>query len=407
MNDIETVSEAACGDIDAARSELVDLCGRLVAAPSVNPPGRTAEVAAVVRDYLSGHGLETKIVKADDEAPNLVGQVGGGSFGRHVVFNAHMDTMEAGDESAWSVPVFQLSKAEGRLYGLGMGNMKGALAAMCLATVALHRRRDTWRGRLSMTAVSDEVMFGERGALYLLKNRPDLAGDFMISGEGPGFMDFAVAEKGLLWVDIEVKGPSGHSSRALAGSTAVMKLAALLARLDGINALYATPPAELTGVTGGEDNLGLRVSLNAGNIAAGTVRSQIATRARAQLDIRLPPGISVEDIEERIRRACAGDADIAITLTKAWNANWAALQNPLVLELAAAAQVVRGMKPNYVVRLPGSDARRWRDLGVPSVCYGPQPTLSAGIDDYAIEQDVVDCAKIYTRTALKLMSLKA
>jgi succinyl-diaminopimelate desuccinylase len=56
------------------------------------------------------------------------------------------------------------------------------------------------------------------------------------------------------------------------------------------------------------------------------------------------------------------------------------------------------------VRLPGSDARRWRDLGVPSVCYGPQPMLSAGIDDYANEQDVVDCAKIYARTALRLMS---
>ena len=48
---------------------------------------------------------------------------------------------------------------------------------------------------------------------------------------------------------------------------------------------------ELTGVTGGDGNLGLRVSLNAGNLAAGTVRSQIATRARSQLDIRLPPGI--------------------------------------------------------------------------------------------------------------------
>ena len=64
-----------------------------------------------------------------------------------------------------------------------------------------------------MTAVSDEVMFGERGAVFLLKSRPDLAGDFMISGEGPGFMDFAVAEKGLLWIDIEAVGPSGHSSR--------------------------------------------------------------------------------------------------------------------------------------------------------------------------------------------------
>jgi succinyl-diaminopimelate desuccinylase len=405
MNDIQALADTVCGDIDAARGELVGLCEKLVAAPSVNPPGRTTEVAAVVRTYLSGHGLMTETVKVDDEAPNVVARVDGQSSGRHVVFNAHMDTMEAGNESAWSVPVFKLSKADGRLYGLGMGNMKGALAAMCLATTVLYRRRNAWRGRLSMTAVSDEVMFGERGAVLLLKSRPDLSGDFMISGEGPGFMDFAVAEKGLLWIDIEVKGPAGHSSRALAGSTAVMKLAALLARLDAINDLYATPPAELKGITGGDGNLGLRVSLNAGNLAAGTVRSQIATDARSQLDIRLPPGISAKGIEERIRAACAGDPNISVAVTKAWDANWAALQNPLVLELAAAVKAVRGDKPNYVVRLPGSDARRWRDLSVPAVCYGPQPTLSAGIDDYANEQDIVDCAKIYARTALKLMSL--
>ena len=103
MSDIKTLTDktladAVCGDIDAARGELVDLCGRLVAAPSVNPPGRTAEVAAVVRGYLSGHGLVTETVKADDEAPNVVSQVDGHSSGRHVVFNAHMDTMEAGDE---------------------------------------------------------------------------------------------------------------------------------------------------------------------------------------------------------------------------------------------------------------------------------------------------------------------
>jgi succinyl-diaminopimelate desuccinylase len=41
---------------------------------------------------------------------------------------------------------------------------------------------------------------------------------------------------------------------------------------------------------------------------------------------------------------------------------------------------------------------------VPAVCYGPQPDLSAGIDDYAYEQDVVDCAKVYARTALMLMN---
>ena len=137
-----------------------------------------------------------------------------------------------------------------------MGNMKGALAAMCLATAVLNRHRDAWNGRLTMTAVSDEVMFGERGSVFLLRERPDVAGDFLISGEGPGFMGLAVAEKGLLWLDIEARAAGGHASCALRGETAVMKLAALLARLDVINETYATLPRELVGVTGGEGQSG-------------------------------------------------------------------------------------------------------------------------------------------------------
>jgi succinyl-diaminopimelate desuccinylase len=403
MSSVSEFAETVDREIDAAREELVGLCGRLVAAGSANPPGRTADVAEVVRGFLAQHQIATEIIAADDEAPNVVGQVGAGTSGAHVVFNAHMDTMEAGDEDAWTVPVLSLTRRDGRLYGLGMGNMKGALAALCLATAVLNRHRHAWRGRLSMTAVSDEVMFGERGTVFLLRQRPDLAGNYLICGEGPGLMGFAVAEKGLLWLDVEVRAPGGHASRALRGETAVMRLAALLARLDAFNETYATVPPELTGVTGGEGNLGLRLSLNAGTIAAGTVRSQIATRARAQLDLRLPPGVTAQQCERRIREVCGDEQNVEVTVVKSWDANWTALDHPLVRELAAAAEAVRGAKPDFVVRLPGSDARRWRDLGVPAVCYGPQPTLSAGVDDYANEQDVVDCAKIYARTALAML----
>src|ERR1700730_3616709 len=291
----DSLAETVCRDIDAAREELIGLCGRLVAATSVNPPGRTAEAAEVVRAYLSGHGVATETSTADDEAPNMVGRIEGGAGGRYVVFNAHMDTMEAGDEAAWTVPVARLSRRDGRLYGLGMGNMKGALAAMCVASAALHRHRHAWNGRLAVTAVSDEVMFGERGTVFLLHKRPDLAGDFLISGEGPGFMALAVAEKGLLWLDIEARSCGGHASRALRGKTAVVKLASFLSRMDALNETFATLPRELAGVSGGEGNLGLRLSLNAGTIAAGTVRSQVATRARAEVDIRLPPGITAQE----------------------------------------------------------------------------------------------------------------
>jgi len=398
----DSLAEIVCRDIDAAREELIELCGRLVAATSVNPPGRTADVAEVVRAYLSGHGIAAETIAADDEAPNVVGRIDGSAGGRHIVFNAHMDTVEAGDEAAWTVPILRLTRRHGHLYGLGMGNMKGALAAMCVATVILKRHSNTWKGRLTMTAVSDEVMFGERGTVLLLRQRPDAAGDFLISGEGPGFMHLAVAEKGLLWLDVEARAAGGHASRALRGETAVMKLAAFLARIDAMNEMYATLPRELAGVSGGEGNLGLRLSLNAGTLLAGTVRSQVATLARAQIDIRLPPGISARTCEAMIREQTDGE-DIDIAVVKAWDANWTALDNPLVVELATAATAVRGAAPSFVVRLPGSDARRWRDLGVPAVCYGPQPTLSAGIDDYVNEQDVVDCAKIYARTTLALM----
>ena len=394
------LAEKVCEEIDAAREDLVTLCGRLVAAPSVNPPGRTAEVAAIVSDYLAANAIASEIVKADEEAPNIVAEIAGARSGCHVVFNAHMDTMEAGEKRAWSVPVMRMTRRNGRLYGLGLGNMKGALAAMCVACVVLARHRSAWNGRLSMTAVSDEVMFGERGTVFLLRERPQLAGDFLISGEGPGSMGIAAAEKGLLWLDVEARADGGHASRALRGQTAVMQLAALLARLDAMNEIYAALPTELAGISGGEGNLGLRLSLNAGTLAAGTVRSQVATRARAEIDIRLPPGITAQTCEEMIRKEAG---DVAIAVVKAWDANWTALDHPLVVALANAAQAVRREQPRFVVRLPGSDARRWRDLGVPAVCYGPQPTLSAGVDDYVNEQDVIDCAKVYARTALALL----
>jgi succinyl-diaminopimelate desuccinylase len=117
----------------------------------------------------------------------------------------------------------------------------------------------------------------------------------------------------------------------------------------------------------------------------------------------LPPGVTGAEIERRVRAAAGSDPAISVKAVKFWDANWTSLSDPLVRELADAVTAVRGHKPEFVVRLPGSDARRWRDLGVPAACYGPQPLLSAGVDDYANEQDVLDCARVYARACLRLM----
>src|SRR5712664_4761948 len=119
MSNLDQVLHTIDAEIRAERESLVDLCRQLVAAPSASPPGRTVEVAQIVEKFLNAGAIRTETVAEDPEAPNIVGHVCEG-VGRHVVFNAHMDTMQPGDESKWSVPILELTRKDGRLYGLGM-----------------------------------------------------------------------------------------------------------------------------------------------------------------------------------------------------------------------------------------------------------------------------------------------
>ena len=398
--------DTVCNEIDAAREQLVELCGEMVNALSVNPPGRTAGVAQIVSRHLADHGIFAEQVAADAEAPNVVATLEGPHGGRHVVFNAHMDTMEAGDEAAWSVPA-AAAHAQG---WPPLWARHGQHERRAGRHVPCHRRPASparcLDGRLSMTAVSDEVMFGDRGTVFLLQQAARSRRRFSDQRRRPRLHGFRGGREGIV-VDRYrgARRPAGHASRALRGETAVMKLAALLARLDAINDLYASVPPELAGVSGGEGNLGLRVSLNAGTLQPAPCAVRSPPQARAQT--RHPSAARHQHARDRATDSPGSRRRSRFPASKLprhgtptgrrCRTRWSSSSRPRPV-------AVRGTAPTYVVRLPGSDARRWRDLGVPAVCYGPQPTLSAGIDDYAQEQDVVDCAKIYARTALALMA---
>jgi succinyl-diaminopimelate desuccinylase len=193
----------------------------------------------------------------------------------------------------------------------------------------------------------------------------------------------------------------GHSSRARPGATASARLAAAVLALDALGGRRGTPPAELAGAEPAE---ALELTVNAGTLAGGTFVSQIATSATAMIDVRVPPGISLEDLEAEIDARVAPVPGASWRRVKAWEANWSGLEVPFVRAFADVVGEVRGRPAEPTVRLPASDASRWRALGVPAVCYGPQPTLSAGIDDHAEEQDVVDCASIYALAALGFLA---
>jgi succinyl-diaminopimelate desuccinylase len=193
--DAEGAAAGVVRSVDEQREAIVDLCSSLVAAPSVNPVGDTRQVATVVCRALEERGLGSRQEACETTMPSVVAELDSGRPGPHLVLNVHLDTMPPGDESAWTVPVWELTRTDGRLHGLGMGNMKGAVAAMVTAVSLLAERRAEWTGRITFTAVSDEVVFGENGAAFLLRQHPDLLGDALLCGEGPGFRRLAVGEK--------------------------------------------------------------------------------------------------------------------------------------------------------------------------------------------------------------------
>jgi succinyl-diaminopimelate desuccinylase len=215
-------------------------------------------------------------------------------------------------------------------------------------------------------------------------------------------MRLALAEKGVAWIEVSTDGEGGHASRAQRGATAPARLAAALVALDALNDLRVSRPRGLEGVPAEDDEAG-RLSLNVGVLSGGTFVSQLARSAVALLDVRVPPGLTLADLERELDRRLAGSG-ATWRRTKGWEANWSGTEVPFVAAFAEVAAEVREQPCVPTVRLPASDASRWRRLGVPAVCYGPQPGLSAGVDDHATEQDVLDCARVYALAAARFLS---
>lgn len=398
------LTDQVLGRVQQQREQIVQLCAELVAAPSVNPAGDTRQVAAVVREALAVRGITSRTEQIDATMPNLLATLDSGRPGTHLILNVHLDTMHPGDEDAWSVPVWELTRKEGRLYGLGMGNMKGAVAAMITATALLADLRQEWSGRITFTAVSDEVVFGDNGAASLSRQHPDLCGDALICGEGPGFRRLAVGEKGVLWLDIHATGSHGHSSAAQTGTSASARIARAVTRIDELTGQLGTLPDELNELASIDPDPGLVLSANVGTIAAGTSIGQIATTAHAEVDLRLPLGITTDQAETAVRDSVLDITGVTVTRRKAWNPNWTDPKSALARAWVAASSDITGRTPDYAIRLPASDASRWRQTGRPALCYGPQPTFSASVDDYAEENEVLDCAAMYSLTALRFLA---
>ena len=399
----------------------VGLLQDLIRLDTVNPPGNEAPAQELLAETLTDAGFDCELLAPEPGRPSLLARLRGEAEGPTLCLLGHTDTVPA-DPSDWSFDPWAGDVVDGEVRGRGAQDMKGQVAAEVAAAAALGR--DGWRparGELLIAAVADEETGGRLGARWLCSEHPDkVRSDFVIN-EGGGsafdvsgrrFYPLCVGEKGVFRFQVRTTGVAGHASIPAMGENALLKMAPLLTRLQAQPGLEPTPEGvEFLGALTGEDlseagaeeigaaleKLGaaspllsaylaepmLRVTLTPTMAAASRKVNVIPAHAEVLVDCRVPPGLDVDDVRERLAGTLGGgelpDHEIEFTESDVGNRSESRgeLADAIARWIAAAdpgAEVVPVVMPGF------SDSNWFRRAFPDATVYGfcPQRDMLLG-----------------------------
>jgi acetylornithine deacetylase len=319
---------------------IAELARQLVAIDSVNPalvPGGAGERQCVhaLAEWCDAHGLEVEVV-GDDARPNLIARTRTRA-GRSLLLNGHLDTVGV---AGMSDP-FDPRVVDGRLYGRGSYDMKGAMAALCVAASECD-------GNVIVTAVADEEL-GSIGTEEILRH---VTADAALVAE-PTELQVAVAHRGFVGFEIECAGVAAHGSRPDLGVDAIVKMGPILVALDELDRRLQSGPRHALAGTG---------AIHASLIEGGQEMSSYPARCVLMGERRTIPGETVAGVEQELR-ALAGHAEVRIL------ANREPYEAPTEHEFV---QLAARVAESELVGAPfWTDAALIAEAGIPTVLLGP------------------------------------
>ncbi|MEM9837315.1 MAG: M20 family metallo-hydrolase [Bacteroidota bacterium] len=194
---------------ERAFTEAIDLLKSLIECPSLSR--QEADTADLLYDFLA-----QRLPQVKRHLNNVYAYARNWQTGRPtILLNSHHDTVKAA--AGYTRNPHQPDVEGGRLYGLGSNDAGGALVAL-IATFLRLENDPTLNCNLILAATAEEEISGPNGVAALLPQLGQI--DAAIVGE-PTLLQLAIAERGLVVIDGEAQGKSGHA-----------------ARQEGINALY-------------------------------------------------------------------------------------------------------------------------------------------------------------------------
>jgi acetylornithine deacetylase len=362
--------------VDVGRA-VAALAVPLVETESINPglgAGSGERAAAeLVAAWARAAGLDVKLVEVLPGRPNVLVTAAGTGGGRTLLLNGHLDTVGvAGMEAP-----FVASLRDGRLFGRGAYDMKGALAAALVA--AARAREEKLPGDVVVACVVDEEL-ASAGTERLLR-------DFTAGGAivcEPTDERVCIAHKGFAGFEAETIGRAAHGSRPDLGIDAITAMGPVLMRLADL-------AARLEKETGHE-LLG-SASVHASLIEGGQEYSSYPARCLLTGERRTLPGETPAEIRQELA-SLAVEAGAAVRLTFA--------REPFEINPSHRfPQLVR--RAAGVDRFHGisfwTDAALLASAGIPTVLYGPAGAGAHATEESVELESLERCSLVYLEVA--------
>jgi acetylornithine deacetylase/succinyl-diaminopimelate desuccinylase-like protein len=409
--------KALAAGIEASLPRLIDMTQRLVRVASPNPPSNTTAIAAIAEQLLAGiPGVDIRRVEPEPGIVSVVARVRGRGPGRRLIFNGHLDTFPVGDGVGWSAPPLSGELRDGRLYGRGVSDMKGGIACSMLAAERLAGHAHAWNGEVVLTLAADEENMGSLGTGYLLEHVPEARGDANICGDVGSPMVVRFGEKGLLWIEVEALGAAAHGAHVHKGVNAIDRLREALDRVKALERTAIETPAAVThAITvaapiseplsgAGESSTLSRVTVNIGTISGGVSPNLVPACASAQVDIRLPVGVTTHELEAKLDASLGRVPGVTWRALRRFEPNFTDPGHEIVARVREAAAEVLGTPPAVNMRVGGSDSRWYRLHGVPTVVYGLTPFNMGGPDEHILVEELEAVAKVHALAAFDFLT---
>jgi succinyl-diaminopimelate desuccinylase len=194
-------------------SQVLQLAKDLVSRPSVTPDD--AGCQKMIADRLLPLGFTAEWFFCG-EVSNLLVTRGQGS--PSLWFLGHTDVVPPGAESSWTFPPFEPSESEGKLYGRGVADMKGAVAAMAIALETWAKQNPEQQGQVGLLLTSDEEGVAVDGIVRVAAEikRRGRAPDYCLVGEPSSQRQLGdtvrIGRRGSIHVRLQVNGIQGHTA---------------------------------------------------------------------------------------------------------------------------------------------------------------------------------------------------